>query len=354
MNFTCGFATFALLTLTLLCGLPAQAQRLLFQRGDTLYSAEETGADPRPLLSLGASDAMWAASPDGRRIAWMTRAKPSANSVTVTGLLSRPATVRVADVTGRRQKKLISTDNLRDRQNQKVTVLAVFATENAPEATQAGVPDEWEPVSLGWSGDSRTVYIGCYHVPSLGMKATFALDGSAGAPLVDGEGRWKALAPLTYVAAQGGLLVGSGTAKTGTGDADTKYAPLVAVNLFEKTRTVLFKPQAGAGELPAYAFATQPALAPQNRAIVLVAEKQGLWLTDKFGKSYRRIVEGDVRTPHFSADGTRVFFLLPRPLSGDKPQLDIYSVTIPTEPNDSPGPPTLVLQSVAGFDVVPQ
>lgn len=344
--------------------VPARAQRLFFQRGDVLYAATESGAESRPVLSFGTAEVVWAASPDGRRIAWMTRPAPGANTsatttpvvkaVGVTGLGARPAVVRVSDVSGRHQKRLFATNTLRDRQGKPITAVAVYPNGTGNEPTEAGRLDDWEPVALSWSADSRTLYLSCLQVSPSGPKATFAVDGVAGAALIDGDGRWKAIAPLSFVAAQGGLLVGTGYARLSNAASDEgKYSPLVALNLFEGSRTVLYKPAPEVRELPPYAYASSPALAPGNRAIAFTADKQGLWLTDKFGKSFKRLAEGDIRRPRWSSDGLRVLFLLPRPLTGDQTVLDLYSVTAPADADALPGPPTLVLQNVDGFDILP-
>jgi hypothetical protein len=109
--------------------------------------------------------------------------------------------------------------------------------------------------------------------------------------------------------------------------------------------------------LPEYALASQPSLAPENRAIAFfAAPNKGLWITDKFGKSYRRLVEGIVRRPRWSSDGKQALFLLPRPGStdGSEPLVyDLYSIAIADENSALPPPPTLILQGIDWFDIVP-
>ena len=351
------------LVLCLFC-LPVFAQRLVYQQGDTLSTVGEDGKEPRKLFSIGTvAGTLWAASPDGRRIAWLIRPPLKTTDGAATGLTDRPAAVRLADLTGKHQKRLFSTDKLRDRQGKLVTLLGVplsTTTSNASEGNGTGSLTEWEPVSLSWSADSRTLYVSCFFLPNPAAKAMFAVDAATGVAVIDGEGRWKSIAPVTYAEARGGLIVGSGFAQYKAGDAaSVTFSPLVAVNLLEGTRSPLYTPTPGTAELPDYAFATAPALAPENRAIVFAANNKGLWITDKFGKVFRRLLEGNALRPRWSADGKSVLCLLARPLTGDKVVYDLYRVPLPESAaeNGDPAPasPTtfvLVLQDIDWFDTV--
>ena len=112
--------------------------------------------------------------------------------------------------------------------------------------------------------------------------------------------------------------------------------------------------QKGTPALPDYAFASgSPTLAPENRAIAFVGNEKGVWLTDKFGKSFRRLVEGGVLRPCWSVDGKLLYVLLPRPLTGDRTIYDLYTIAPPDEGDALPPAPTLILQNVDWFDVVP-
>lgn len=336
---------------------PTWAQRLLFQRGDTLYSAAEDGSDTRKLYPIGPpTETLWAAAPDGRRVAWLVRGPAKGGDETVKGLESRPAIVYVSDMTGLHRKRLLATNTLKDRQGRRVTrltkpagVSSSFSDE--PDGTRL---DDWEPVSLSWSADSRTLYLSCFYTGEPGGKATFAVDAVTGIALIDAEGRWKSLAPVTHIEARGALLVGSGFSRyTPQGGSPIPYNPLITIVLTTGEQMVLYTPERGDTELPDQAFATQPALAPENRAIAFAALNKGIYITDKFGKMYRRVVEGGALRPRWSADGKRLYFLLPRPLTGEKPVFDLYFIGIPDAVNAVLDAPVLVEQGVAWFDIVP-
>ncbi|MDX1933751.1 MAG: hypothetical protein SFU56_14225 [Capsulimonadales bacterium] len=348
------------LLLAAACGSPVAAQRLVYQQGDSLYSVAEDGKDPRKLFSIGAaSGTLWSASPDGRRIVWLTRAAAGSPESAVTGLADRPATVRLSDLTGRRQKRLFSTDRLKDRQNRAVTLVGVPLSSGG--GTGTGSLAEWEPVSLSWSADSRTLYVSCFFLPNPAAKAMFAVDAATGIAVIDGDGRWKSIAPVTYAEARGGLIVGSGFARyrPESGGSPLNYSPLVAVNLIEGARNALYTAESGLAELPDYAFASAPALAPENRAIVFTANQRALFLTDKFGKSYRKLFDGNALRPRWSADGKAVLCLLPRPLTGQKAVFDLYRIPLPDSAWESeevapvsPTTFTLIVQGVDWFDTV--
>jgi hypothetical protein len=337
------------------------AQRLIYQQGDSLYTATEEGKEGRKLFAIGsAPGTLWAASPDGRRIVWLTRPPAKAADAAIVGLSDRPATVRLSDTTGRHQKRLFSTDKLHDRQNHPVTLVGVpLSTSDGTNGT--GSLGEWEPVSLSWSADSRTIYLSCEFVPNPAAKAMFAVDASTGTAVIDGEGRWKSIVPMAFAEARGGMIVGSGFAQyqPDNGGAAIQYSPLIAVNLVEGTRSPLYTAEKGIAELPDYAFATAPALAPENRAIVFSANNKALYLTDKFGKTYHRLLDGNGIRPRWSSDGKAVFCLLPRPLTGEKVVYDLYRIPLPDSTADttdtapaSPTTFTLILQGVDWFDTV--
>jgi hypothetical protein len=358
------FITLAIvLTLNLFDARAAWAQRLIFSREGVLYAAGEDASNPRRLFAIGVGpEVLWAVSPDGRRIAWMTRGAAK-NGSEGAGLTGRPAIVTVAEALsgGQRRKKLFSTETLKDRQGKAVTVVGV------PPGTSnvSGDFAQWEPVSMAWSADSRTLYLSCAYTgdaPALSpgdgppvpiAKGTYGVDAATGAAFIDADGRWKLISPVTQLEAQGGLLVGSGVGRTTIAENEVFYAPLVVTNLLEGTRTPLLT--AGqAPSLPEYAYALNPALGFENRSIAFVSANRGLWTVDKFGKSYRRLMEGAVQRPRWSIDGERLLFLLPRPLtSGDKVVYDLYQIDVPKDETALPGPPRLVLQTVDWFDVVP-
>lgn len=355
----------------LVFAIPSKAQRIIFSRGGVLYSAAENGSDPRRLFTLGgkAPDTFWAASPDGRRVAWATRAaaKPGENGQN--NLAARPVIVYVAELlnAGLRRKRLFSTDTLKDRQGKPVSAVGVPP---GGGASVGGGFKEWEPVSLSWSADSRTLYLSCVYWTADPVRETtrskgaYGIDAATGAALVNAEGRWKLIAPMTHIEARGGLLVGSGIGRlpedSGEGFAHY-YEPLVVVNLVEGNRAALFSasPTQTRDNLPPYGTAYHPALAPQNRAIAFVAAGQsseaggqGVWTVDKFGKMYQRIIEGEVRRPRWSSDGARLLFLRPRS-SGTHGIFDLYQINAPKDSASPSGAPRLVLQSVDWFDTVP-
>ena len=340
------FALFYVAVVSVAVVPPVAAQRFVYQRGDTLYTADKTGKSPRRLLSIGiAPGTLWAAAPDGRRIAYLVRQ----GTGTLNGLAASAATVYLSDFDGRRRKRLFSTDALHDRQGRLVAEVA------APPAP--GPLADWEPLSLSWSGDSRTLYIACERISEPKFRAAFAVDALSGFAVIDGDGRWKSIAPMTEVESRGGLLVGSGLAGfTPSGGSETIYTPLTTVNLFDQTRGALYAAPTGLAALPEYANAHAPALGPGNR-IIAFANDKGLWTTDKFGKAYRRLLEGVVRRPRFEPNLTEamgIYCLLPRPNAGDKAIYDLYRVELPEGPDSPTPPPTLILQGVDWFDLTPE
>src|SRR5437762_1270447 len=79
-----------------------RAERLVFQKGDTLYSATEEGKDARPLFALPTAETRWAASPDGRRIVYAVYATEKSEGTE--NLATRPVGIYLCDLTGRRRK----------------------------------------------------------------------------------------------------------------------------------------------------------------------------------------------------------------------------------------------------------
>ena len=384
------------------------AQQLLFLRGGTLYQAASAGQSPgHREFTLGSggdrSESVcltWAAASDGRRVIWMTRGGngstgsgatdvAATDAGSGTGLRARPAILYVSDLSGRHRKKLLETNALRDRLGRPVGALGI------DDAT--GSLDDWEPVSVSWSSDCRTVYVSCLALTGEGGKATFAADAASGAVVVDGQDRWRSIAPATAINARGRLLVGSGfahfssaaaagmaaatpaasiTAPTGGNNASAptpgagptptvptalpaalRYGPLLLVNLAEGTRTPLYAAPASTApaDLPAYAFATDPALSPDGSRIAFATVDRGLWVVDWKTRTYHQLVEGAIRTPHWTADGKSLYFLLPRPGTAGKTETtDLYAVDVPTifPDADADAPVRLVLQNLDGFHLV--
>ena len=255
---------------------------------------------------------------------------------------------------GRHQKTLLQSGAIHDRLGRPV------AAWGGGEGADTGA-GEWEPVSISWSADGRTIYLSCASVGGgRAAKATFGADSASGAALVDADGRWKNIAPVTFLDSRGGLLAGSGAARfapPGGGDP-IPYAPIVVINLAEGgTRTPLFA--AGATpDLPAYAFAAWVALSPDNGRVAFTVAGSGLWLTDRRRPSYRLLVEGAVIRPRWASDGNRLRFLLARPRTASPdspaptPAYDLYEITVPDIAGGDAPPLRLLLQNVDAFDLV--
>jgi|GEM_PF-4526458 hypothetical protein len=345
---------------------PALGQRLVFQKGDTLYSATEEGKEARTLFNLPAGTLLWAISPDGRRIVWMAR--PENTPLSEADLSKKPVTVYLADLTGRRQKRLFTTASLNDRLGRRVNRIGVtpadlpkWLSNPADIARDLQGFEEWYPYSLSWSADSRTLYLGCYrYSPVFGLiSAALTVDANSGTAFVDADGRWRSLAPLLEVEAQGLYVLGVTYPVLKTQpEKYPNHISLYGLNLQEGVRSALFS-VGESSAAPPYAFAKQPALAPENRAIAFsTANGKGLWVTDKYGKEFRQVAEGVVLRPRWTTNGKAIYFLLPRPTSTETdnaaPIYDLYAVPA-TSNTDSmlPPPPTLVLQGITWFDIVP-
>ncbi|MES2463275.1 MAG: hypothetical protein V4671_22100 [Armatimonadota bacterium] len=345
----------------------AFAEQLLFQRGATLYAAEMDGTEARPLFDLGPvsgasasadGDAIWSAAPDGRRVAWMNRGAAIVGAdPTAVNLRDRPAQIFLSDLTGRHQKPLFSTATLHDRQNKKVTSVGINLL-GAPEEIPVRKFESWEPVSLAWSADSRTLYVSCSCLlPTLALKATFAVDAATGIALVDADGRWKSVAPMTDVHASGVLIVGSGAAQNQAGTVDApaaRYSPLYLTNLAAGTRSPLFDAATqNTTPLPDYALTRTPALSGNdNRYIAFASVNRGLWILDRTTQQYRPLLERSVLRPRWAAEATGLYFLEARPVQAGKTTYDLYAADFVPSTGQL-GLPRPLLQSVDWFDVVP-
>ena len=320
--------------------LSAWADRLTFQRADTVYLSQMDGSASQKRISLPTTDGLWAATQDGRRLAWLKRVPGSADA----GLASRPAAIFITDTAGRRQKKLVATDGLKDRNEKRVT-------EIGPTRPEGGFTrlDEWTPLSLGFSADGRTIYLGCARTGNAEVElATVAVDAVTGAAVVDAEGRWKALAPVAQADAREAFLCGVGAASTGD-VANSAFAPLTIVRFEDESVGSLPPTAVSGGKKPAYGSALYPAISPDMRRVAFSAIPSGLWLTDPAGKYVKRLVSTEATRPRWSTDGKTLYFLAPRPSTAAKPRFDLYS--LPSEALTVA--PKKVLEDIDWFDVVP-
>ena len=353
---------------------------LVLQRAGGLYAADAGGASAAHRIGTVANpansanpanpqDFQWAISPDGRRIATLTR-----RGVTTAGggMRDRPAVVTVAEREGRHAKRLFSTETLHDRQGHGVTALGLGA--DAPTASFA----DWEPIGLSWSADSRTLYVACRAAIG-GEAATFAVDGASGLALVDAQERWKSIASLVSIDAREGRLVGvrpqlivPGAVldqKTASPDQSTpmdgfarRGGAMEIIDLATATTTGL-APASG-DLLAAGVPALDPALSPDQRRVAF-ATSGGLYLLDRKTQTALRLVAGSVARPRWTADGKSVYFLLVRPGSAlapvdtpaaPLPTYDLYAIDAPASlaATGSPAPLRLVLQGIDWFDLVPE
>ncbi len=341
-------------TLYLLCTLgllfavaasPARAERIVFQRGDALFVAGADGKETRRLFAIGDPfEVVWAPSPDGRRLAWYTAAKPgSAADPAAPGLGARPIAVWISDLSGQRRKLLLTTDTLRDRRGRRVTELAVEGAKSL---------DEWSPASLAWDPGGKSLYLSCTYLGAARERATFVADAATGTAVVDARGRWKSIAPVTEVDVRWPLLVGVGLERTPgrPGPPDALF-PLFVTNLAEgETRSLLPATLPGA-DRPPYALAASPALSRDGKSIAFAAIGDGLWQTDVRGRDYRRLTDNRADdAPRWSEDGKRLLFLSVAP-PGPGVTTDLYGMPLPAAP--SAGKRRLVLKDVSRFFVVP-
>ena len=315
------------LTLTL-AGV-AHAERFIFQRGSTLYSASRDGKESRRVLDMGTPPGgLWSASPDGRRIVWARTLTSDAEG----SLEAHPITLFLGDITGRRQKKLLATSALTDRQGQKITEIGPTIP-NGPSTTLK----DWSLVSLSWSADSRTLYLGCTRSGGAAGVMTVSVDAQAGTALVDAEGRWKCLAPVAQSDARSTFLAAVSIGR------ESGTAPLQLCNLAVGNA---WTPVPPIGSTPPYGAALWPALAPNGKSIVFASMPRGLWLAEGPGLQTRRLINGEVARPRFSEDGKTVLFLSPRPTTADKIAYDLYELPV------GGNTPKVVLSDVDWFDLV--
>lgn len=330
----------------------ARAERLLFQRGEALYVASANGKNARRLFAVGKpGEVLWAPSPDGRRIAW---AVPAPRGGPVLDLAARPVAVFVADLSGQHQKRLLTTDTLRDRQGRPVT--RMFP---GREPAVRGADDLalWTLRSLAWSADGKSLYLSCALLGNLGGYATFVVDAATGAAVVDREGRWRSIAPVADVDARGTLLVGVGwvlppdsSGVHPTPPGAPRSGPLLLVDLAQGRRTRVLPARSGSRAASPRGGASAPALSPDGTKIVCVVSESGLWQIDRTaGTSYRRLItDKRAAAPRWSLDGQRVLFLsAATPRAGGSPSR-LYE-TAPL----SAGKRRLLLTNVHRFFVLP-
>jgi WD40-like Beta Propeller Repeat len=307
----------------------AHAERFVFQRGGALYSASRDGKDTHKVLDIGGGvGTLWAASPDGRRVVWVKALSGEPEG----SLKTRPLALFLSDMTGRRQKRLLATDALTDRQGRAITEIS---------ATSAGGPtttlNDWSLVSLSWSADGRTLYLGCTRVGAASGVTTLSVDAQTGTALVDADGRWKCLAPVTQPDARSSYLAAVAVGR----DAGT--ASLMLCNLAVGNA---WTPIPALGGAPPYGAALWPALAPDGKRVVFASLPRGLWLAEGPGFQTRRLVNGEVLRPRFSADNKTILFLSPRPTTADKISYDLYELLLGSNN------PQVVLGDVDWFDLV--
>jgi Tol biopolymer transport system component len=321
--------SFVAIALTLALAGVAHAERFLFQRGSVLYSASRDGKESRRVLDMSVGQgAVWATSPDGRRIVWAKAANPETEG----SLAGRPVTLFLSDITGRRQKKLLTTENLTDRQGRKVAEISP----TVPSGPITTLKD-WSLVSLSWSTDGRTLYMGCTRVGAAAGVMTVSVDAQSGTALVDAEGHWKCLAPVIQPDARSTFLAAVAIGK------ESGIAPLQICNLAVGNAWTSVPALGGPA---AYGAALWPALSPDGKSIAFASVPRGLWLASGPGFAVKRLISGDVMRPRFSEDGKTVLFLSPRPTTADKIAYDLYELPI------SGTTPKVVLSDVDWFDLV--
>lgn len=307
----------------------AHAERFVFQRGSALYSASRDGKELRKVLDISSgAGTLWAASPDGRRVVWTKALSTESEG----SLAARPIAIFLSDITGRRQKKLLSTDSLKDRQGRGITEVGA-TTLGGPATTLS----DWSLVSLSWSADGRTLYLGCTRVGAAAGVTTLSIDAQAGTALVDADGRWKCLAPVTQPDARSTYLAAVSIGR------EAGSAPLVVCNLAVGNA---WTPVPPIGGTPVYGAALWPALAPDGKKVVFASLPRGLWLAEGPGLQTRRLVSGEVARPRFSEDNKTVLFLSPRPTTADKTAYDLYELPL------GGTTPKVVLSDVDWFDLV--
>ena len=104
-------------------------------------------------------------------MAWIKRTTGAEDG----GLEKRPVAIFLGDTAGRRQKKLATSNALKDRNAQRVT--QVGPTREGGGATRI---DDWSIASLSFSEDGRTVYLGLSRIGSSESEvAPVALESGA-------------------------------------------------------------------------------------------------------------------------------------------------------------------------------
>ncbi|MGC4047355.1 MAG: hypothetical protein QM758_26440 [Armatimonas sp.] len=319
----------------------SHADRLLFSRGENLYLSELGGQTPRKICAIG-TETQWAASPDGRRVAWLKKLVGPQEG----GLEKRPIALFLGDTAGRRQKKLATTNALKDRNAQRVT--QVGPTREGGGATRL---DDWSIASLSFSEDGRTIYIGLTRIgASESEVATVALDAFTGAAVVDADGYWKVLAPIAQGDARASLLVGAGAATAAAkAGVDTSYLALTLVNFTDESVQAIPTSASLNGQRPPYGSALWPTLSPDGKKVAFSALPPGLWLADVATKNVRRLIPTEATRPRFSLDGKALYFLAPRPSTGDRQSFDLFQLD-PTMPAATP---TRQFDDIDWFDVIP-
>lgn len=346
------------LCLLLLLGKGALAERIVFQRGEALHVTESEGGETRRLFAVGKPFAtLWAPSPDGRRVAWTEPLKASSSGIS---LADRPFAVYVADLSGLRRKRLLATNDLRDRLGRRVTTLGLGDQKPIEGAENF---DAWLLDGLAWSADGRSLYLSCALTGNLGGHATFVADSATGAAVVDAQGRWRSIAPITEVDARDTLLVGVGLDRIRNASSPERplgassFRPLLIINLAEAKTTSLLPASFAAKDAPTYAGAHSPALSPDGQSVVFATFGHGLWQVDTQSRSYRRLTrEAGDDAPRWSLDGKRILFLS-HPAGGLGALTDnLYEMPAPAPDGPSDTRPTrrLLLRDVVRFFVIPE
>ena len=311
--------------------------RLIFSRNGDLFACTDlNGADARRVLTLGAN-ALWAVSPDGRRVVWLPQSMDK----------DKPATIiYLSDMLGRHQKKLLDTADLRDFQNRKVTEAGV---EGATDLVKGS------PNALCWSVGGRTIYMG------MGGQ-TFAADAVSGAALVDADKRWKRIAPLSQIDAKGGFLVGIGNylpLPEQSNPATASSGAVVLINLSEGGTTIYGsrKPLVGTATLAPYDYAESPSLSPDLRSVAYISGIDGgLWVRDlqaKDGVLPRRLAQSVQSPLQWTQDGKSIFFTVSTRRGENTATVsDLYQVAVPAK-NAAPAAPRLVIKNVDSFALAP-
>lgn len=345
-----------LLTCLSLVSPRALAERIVFQRGETLYVTNAEGREARRLFVVGRPfETRWAPSPDGRRVAWTEPLSASPNAGI--SLADRPVAIFVADLSGLRRKRLLVTNNLRDRRGNRVTRLGLGDHKPVEGAENFSA---WLLDGLAWSADGRSLYLSCALAGNLGGHATFVVDSSTGAAVVDAEGRWRSIGPVTDVDARGALLIGVTLASTKDSAAldrplgASRFRPLLIINLAEEKTTSLLPATFAAKDAPTYAGANSPALSPDTGMVVFGTFGHGLWLVDTQGRNYRALTAGaGDDSPRWSSDGKRILYLSHPAGSAAGLTDNLYDLPVPDNSLHDRPARRLLIRDIVRFFVVP-